>query len=111
MASVTALCRIPDDAEDTHLLHELPWELGAFPVAADDREHLGVDERPQHLERSDVALQVPDQLRLAHLGSGPADDEGLRPLAPLLVRAACADGDPDAAPALDPAALQHIPVA
>src|SRR5215213_3069012 len=66
---------------------ELLWFAGR-------RARQFVDEldRLRHLVAGDVGLQVTDQLGLVELGARLAQHEGLRPLAPLLVRNAD-DGD------------------
>ena len=48
--AAVALDAVADDAERAHLLDELPRELRPFPVAVDDGQHLGVDERPGALQ-------------------------------------------------------------
>ena len=45
-----ALDAVADDAKAAHLLDQRPRELGALPVAADHRQHLGVDEGPGDLQ-------------------------------------------------------------
>src|SRR5680860_569608 len=47
---------VTDDVERAHLLDQLPGELSAFPVAVDDRRHLGVDELAGALEVAQLGL-------------------------------------------------------